>query len=252
MIFLNPAVILKKIQRDDSLARHIKSFIASLAIYMILAASILYLSSTHAIPLPKSETKISISLTEFAPNAGDMHHEVQMQKNIATQSTQPLPRNKPLKPIKKTTPQKMPLKSPMASSEGPAPLNPPVAAPSTPHSTLSPHLNVSSEIKNELHRNPHSSNEVGGATLGQIRAMIENAITYPAIARKLKLEGVVLVFFILKHDGTVETVKIQSTSGSNILDQKAMQTILSLSGQYPALGKTFELSIPIAFSLKKS
>ncbi len=252
MIFLNPAVILKKIQRDDSLSRHIKSFIASLAIYMILVASILYLGSTHTIPMPKSETKISISLTEFAPNAGEIHHAAQIQKNIVKQLIKPQSQNKPLKPVEKTTPQKKSFKSPMAYSEGPAPLNTPVAAPSASHSTPTPHLNVSSEIKNELQRDPHSSNEVGGATLGQIRAMIENAITYPAIARKLRLEGVVLVFFILKPDGSVETVKVQSTSGSNILDQKAIQTILSLSGQYPALGKTFELSIPIAFSLKKS
>ena len=88
--------------------------------------------------------------------------------------------------------------------------------------------------------------------MGHIRAMIENAITYPSIARKLRLEGVVLVTFILKPDGTVDTAHIKSTSGSTVLDSKAIQTILSLSGDYPALGKTFELSIPIAFNLHKS
>jgi len=82
--------------------------------------------------------------------------------------------------------------------------------------------------------------------------MIENAITYPSIARKLRLEGVVLVTFTLKPDGTVEAAHVKSTSGSNVLDTKAIQTILSLSGDYPSLGKTFELSIPIAFSLHKS
>ena len=82
--------------------------------------------------------------------------------------------------------------------------------------------------------------------------MIENAITYPAIARKLRVEGVVLVTFTLKPDGTVETAHVKSTSGSSVLDTKAIQTILSLSGDYPKLGKTVELSIPIAFSLTKS
>ncbi len=82
--------------------------------------------------------------------------------------------------------------------------------------------------------------------------MIENAITYPSIARKLRLEGVVLVTFILKSDGTVDEAQVKSTSGSNLLDTKAIQTILSLSGDYPSLGKTVELSIPIAFHLKKS
>ncbi|MDD2950921.1 MAG: energy transducer TonB, partial [Sulfuricurvum sp.] len=88
--------------------------------------------------------------------------------------------------------------------------------------------------------------------LGNIRAMIEHAITYPAIARKLRIEGIVVVSFVLKPNGIVEAAKIITTSGSTLLDTKAIQTILSLSGDYPALGKTFELSIPIAFNLHKS
>jgi protein TonB len=106
--------------------------------------------------------------------------------------------------------------------------------------------------EHELPRSPISEKQIGGAALGHIRAMIENAITYPSIARKLRLEGVVLVTFILKPDGTVDTAHIKSTSGSSVLDSKAIQTILSLSGDYPSLGKTFELSIPIAFNLHKS
>ena len=88
--------------------------------------------------------------------------------------------------------------------------------------------------------------------MGHIRAMIENAITYPAVARKLRLEGVVRVFFVLKSDGTVDTARVETTSGSRLLDDKAINTILSLSGDYPQLGKTVELSIPIAFRLHQS
>lgn len=79
--------------------------------------------------------------------------------------------------------------------------------------------------------------------------MIEKAATYPTIARKLRLEGVVTVFFILNADGTVDQANISSTSGNKILDDKALSTILSLSGDYPALGKTVELRIPVAFRL---
>ncbi len=82
--------------------------------------------------------------------------------------------------------------------------------------------------------------------------MIEKAVVYPSIARKLRLEGVVTVFFILNSDGTVDNAKISSTSGSKLLDEKALHTILSLSGDYPALGNTVELNIPIAFNLSYS
>ena len=256
MIFLNPTVILEKIQRNDSLARNIKSFIASLAIYVTLAMLVLHFTADHTIQLPKPEEKITISLAEFASTSGDIDQTKKSQPN--NNPSKPIAKPRIHKNVSRTTPsttlEKIPSQSPMVSSEESALLAPSRVAPSILPSPLtdSPHLNVSPETKNELQRSPHSSNEIGGATLGQIRAMIENAVTYPAIARKLRLEGVVMVFFVLKQDGTVQTAKVVTTSGSDILDKKAIQTILSLSGQYPALGKTFELSIPIAFSLKKS
>lgn len=255
MIFLNPTVILKKIQRDDSLARNIKSFIVSLVIYVTLAMLVLYFTVDHAIQLPKPEEKITISLAEFASSSGDIDQtkKSQPQNNPSKPIAKPQIRKNVSKATPSKTPQKMPSQSTLVSSEGSALLATPQVAPLISPSPLidSPHLNVSPEIKNELQRSLHSSNEIGGATLGQIRAMIKNAITYPAIARKLRLEGVAIIFFILKPDGTVQTAKVVTTSGSDMLDKKAIQTILSLSGQYPALGKTFELSIPIAFSLKK-
>ncbi len=256
MIFLNPIVILENIQRNSSLSRNTKAFIMSLGIYTALVVAVLYISSNHAIMLPKQEKSISISLSELSLTSGTKEtvDKPKPKENVSNTAIKPQMQKKALQKTGFKTPQKISSKPPVVSSEGSTLLETPHVAPPVSQSPLidSPHLNVSSEINNELQRNPHSSNEIGGATLGQIRAMIENAITYPAVARKLRLEGVAMIFFVLKPDGTVQTARVQSTSGSEILDKKAIQTILSLSGQYPALGKTFELSIPIAFSLKKS
>lgn len=256
MIFLNPIVILENIQRNSSLSRNTKAFIMSLGIYTALVVAVLYISSNHAIMLPKQEKSISISLSELSLTSGTKEtvDKPKPKENVSNTAIKPQMQKKLYKRLVLKPPQKISSKPPVVSSEGSTLLETPHVAPPVSQSPLidSPHLNVSSEINNELQRNPHSSNEIGGATLGQIRAMIENAITYPAVARKLRLEGVAMIFFVLKPDGTVQTARVQSTSGSEILDKKAIQTILSLSGQYPALGKTFELSIPIAFSLKKS
>ena len=256
MIFLNDIVILKNIQRNSSLSRNIKAFIMSLAIYTALVIAVLYISSNHAIVLPKQEKSISISLSELSLTSGtkEIVDKLKPKENISNAAIKPQMRKKALHKTSSKTPQKISSKSHVVSPEGSTLLETPHVAPLVSQSPLidSPHLNVSSEINNELQRNPRSSNEIGGAALGQIRAMIENTITYPTIARKLRLEGVAMIFFVLKPDGTVQTARVQSTSGSEILDKKAVQTILSLSGQYPALGRTFELSIPIAFSLKKS
>lgn len=250
MIFFNPIVISEKIQNNNSLLKT-KSFAASFGVHAALFASVAFFTTTHPIPLPKAETKITISLAEFTSTSGNIHRmeSISQPKEHHQSVTQP---QKPV-PHVTTTPQTTPMKQPSVSPEASAPLAMPHTASSLPPSTStlndSPHLTPSTP-EHELPRN--SDNQIGGAALGHIRAMIENAITYPSIARKLRLEGVVLVTFTLKPDGTVDTAQVKSTSGSNVLDTKAIQTILSLSGDYPSLGKTFELSIPIAFNLHKS
>jgi periplasmic protein TonB len=250
MIFFNQSVISEKIQHKNSLLKT-KSFTASFGVHAAVFASIAFFMTTHPIPLPKSDEKITISLAEFTSTSGDIHKmEAMPQPKEHHQSiTQP----QKSVPNVTTTSQMTPMKQPSVSPEASAPLAMPHVASSLPPSTStlndSPHLTPSTP-EHELPRN--SDNQIGGAALGHIRAMIENAITYPSIARKLRLEGVVLVTFTLKPDGTVDTAQVKSTSGSNVLDTRAIQTILSLSGDYPSLGKTFELSIPIAFSLHKS
>jgi len=251
MIFFNQSVISEKIQHKNSLLKT-KSFTASFGVHAAVFASIAFFMSTHPIPLPKSDEKITISLAEFTSTSGDIHKMEAMPqpKEHHKSVTQP---QKPV-PHVTTTPQTTPMKQPSVSSEASAPLVQHLTPASTSpisSSNDSPHLTQNTSEK-ELPRNPISDNQIGGAALGHIRAMIENAITYPSIARKLRLEGVVLVTFTLKPDGTVDTAQVKSSSGSNVLDTKAIQTILSLSGDYPSLGKTFELSIPIAFNLHKS
>lgn len=256
MLFFNQYVMSQKIQHKNSLLKT-KSFAASFGVHAALFASIAMFMSTHPIPLPKSEETIKISLAEFTSRPGDIHRleraaepqkmiqPIQKVHSKTVQKTTPLPIT--------TTPDKIVTKQPTLSPEASAPLaHTPMPTSSLPSKSIDSPQSVSLTPVNELPRNPVSDKQIGGAALGHIRAMIENAITYPSIARKLRLEGVVLVTFILKSDGTVETAQVSSTSGSSVLDTKAIQTILSLSGDYPALGKTFELSIPIAFNLRKS
>ncbi|MDD2267281.1 energy transducer TonB [Sulfuricurvum sp.] len=260
MYFLSSIVISEKIQYKNFLLKF-KSFGASFGVHSAVLAGIVYFMSTHPVLMEPQEERVIISLSEFASTTGDrnmLEHSI-VQKQTPKSITVPKAKTTPSVPnevhtIAKTTPERMPSLTPSVSSEASAPLAPPVPVISAPPSSLidSPHKSVSSDSENELPRNLVSSNEIGGAALGNIRAMIEHAITYPAIARKLRIEGIVVVSFVLKPNGIVEAAKVITTSGSTLLDNKAIQTIFSLSGDYPALGKTFELSIPIAFNLHKS
>ncbi|MBU1642601.1 TonB family protein, partial [bacterium] len=117
-------------------------------------------------------------------------------------------------------------------------------ADSSPYSAPSSSASATDSQKTDLR-----PGEIDGATLGRIRTMIENSLTYPAIARRLRLQGTVVVSFILKTSGLVEKVEIVMSSGSAMLDSKALQTVLALNGEYPALTKTAFLQVPITFSL---
>ena len=110
----------------------------------------------------------------------------------------------------------------------------------------------SPSFKKDLPTNKIQLNDIGKAELAKIRLMIENSLSYPAIAKKLRLEGVVVVSFSLKTDGCLQNLQIVSSSGSSALDNKALQTVSSLDGEYPHLVKNVDLKLPIAFSLHKS
>ena len=256
MFFLNPIIISNKIQHNSSTLKP-NPFTVSFGIHATILASIIYFMTSHPIPLPKSQETIKLSLADFSSTSGDIH-TIEKPRPSQTPSTAitktniiPTPKQLISELITTTTPQEKQLPTSSVSPEASAPLvQTPMSASSeqiqsihSPESTLSPY-------EKDLSITPPSNNQINGAALGHIRTMIENAIVYPTIARKLRLEGIVLVTFILKSNGIVEDAKVLSTSGSNLLDTKAIQTILSLSGHYPVLGKTVELSIPIAFNLK--
>ncbi len=251
MIFFNDIVILENIQRNNSLSRNIKALAISLLIYTTLVMAIIYISSKSAVLL-KPEKTISISLSEFSSTSGDkkIMDKPEVKKTASNSIAKPQIEKKILKNTTLKTPQKILLHSPMVSSEELKP----VVQPHVDKSSLtnSNNSDTKSESKNESSKNQNSSEKIGGATPEQIWNMIKNALKYPPIARKMKIEGVVVVFFILNPDGTVKTAKVKATSGSNLLDERAIQTILKLNGRYPAPNKSLELSFPIAFSLNKS
>lgn len=257
MILYNSIVISNKIQQNDFILK-IKSFAASLFVHATVLSAALYFSFQRPSELPKDEP-ILISLAEYAPA-----NTVSERPKYTTKNSSPMAQTSDAK--HPTSQERLPL-TPAASPEASAPqtsLVRPGVVPSDIHpqkellhSVLNPIANDSphdaSTLRqtNELPKPNVSSEDINGATLGRIRAMIENSLTYPSIARKLRLEGTVVVSFILKTDGLVEKAEILTSSGSNVLDSKAIQTVMALSGDYPSLSKTAYLKIPVSFSLNK-
>ncbi|OGW31904.1 MAG: hypothetical protein A2X59_01780 [Nitrospirae bacterium GWC2_42_7] len=84
--------------------------------------------------------------------------------------------------------------------------------------------------------------------LSKIRAAVEKAKNYPAIARKNGIEGSVLTEFSINSSGLPVNIKIIKSSGFNVLDSAAVQTI-TRAAPFPVIKG--DLEIPITFVLEK-
>ncbi len=76
--------------------------------------------------------------------------------------------------------------------------------------------------------------------------------TYPAAARRMRLEGLAVVRALINVDGNVETLKLEKTSGSDLLDDAAQRAVKSWRFVPARLGTetvAHWVDIPIQFRL---
>jgi protein TonB len=81
---------------------------------------------------------------------------------------------------------------------------------------------------------------------------IEHYQNYPGLARRLRLQGTVLVLFSMRRDGAVLDVWIKTGSGAPILDQEAIDTIRRAQPLPPIpaeLPSLLKVIVPVAFNL---
>jgi TonB family protein len=87
----------------------------------------------------------------------------------------------------------------------------------------------------------------GDPRLMEIWAKINRSKYYPELARRQRLEGTPKINFIVTSDGKIEGVKIVQSSGSDLLDQSALETI-KRSSPLPYYPKP--ITIAVRYSLK--
>lgn len=254
MLFLNPIVISEKIYSDSFLKT--KAFFASLFIHTALLVGIFHFASTQFVKVEESESaSITISLSDYVPPSvttkTEPLKEILTPKKIV-QKPKKTSVVQPTSVIKKRTPEMIQPKenSAVVSSEAFTPAVQNVEQPVTEESEV-----ISSAISDSNSPSANvslSKQEIKNEELARIRLMIQNSLRYPAIAKKLKVEGVVFITFSLSSGGHVENLQLLQSSGSSALDNRALQTVSSLDGEYPHLSKKVDLKIPISFSLQKS
>ncbi|MDD6055575.1 MAG: energy transducer TonB [Helicobacteraceae bacterium] len=86
--------------------------------------------------------------------------------------------------------------------------------------------------------------------LKSVKIAIDNSMTYPRVARKMRLEGRVLVEFLWTKNKELKYVRILKSSKHNILDENALNTIRLAKRHFPAYKNDVKLQIPIVYSLR--
>lgn len=86
------------------------------------------------------------------------------------------------------------------------------------------------------------------AHFSAIRNAIISKLSYPRFARRMGWTGTVKVSFVVNEDGSVSNVKVLETSGVEVLDNNALETI-SLGSPYPKPPCKAEIVMPITYRL---
>lgn len=83
--------------------------------------------------------------------------------------------------------------------------------------------------------------------LALIRTLINENINYPAKAKKLSIEGIVVVKFKIRENGSVEDIVV--LEGHRFLQNATIEAIEEASKKFPKTNKSIEIQIPIVYKL---
>ena len=96
--------------------------------------------------------------------------------------------------------------------------------------------------------------ETRDSYLGRVLAQLNRFKQYPRAARQARIEGVVMLHFVMDADGKVQSADIAKSSGRPVLDAEALaliqraQPLPALPTDFPT--KTLDAVVPVEFSLK--
>lgn len=82
-----------------------------------------------------------------------------------------------------------------------------------------------------------------------IRDIIQRNILYPTLARRMGWQGKVTISFLIMPDGNVIDIKIAKSSGKDILDRNAVETV-KRSSPFPAPPVKAEITVPVVYALQ--
>ena len=237
----------------------LKSHLLTLALISSLVLHTLFFVLTPHWNIDAPAKKIIFSV--------ELQKKIEPPKPLEPIAPQPTPEPpKPKKVIKPKPQIKQPTPAVFAPSDVKAP--PPTAAPvipDTPHEVIAvapkadsqPISTVAAAPAVPTQSNEPSEEDIDGAKARygkQVSAYLRKHINYPTIAVRRNMQGTVYLNIEIDSDGKVIKCEIEQSSGYDVLDKSAMETVTK-NGAFPIpesilRGRTFSLKHqPMTFTL---
>jgi protein TonB len=82
-----------------------------------------------------------------------------------------------------------------------------------------------------------------------IRERVMARLTYPPLARRQGWGGVVRVEFTIRDDGTIEDLRIATSSGRSLLDRQALRAVQA-AAPFPPPPAPASIDLPVHFAIE--
>ncbi len=102
-----------------------------------------------------------------------------------------------------------------------------------------------------LKATPKKITEDAKKYLWYVRDRLQENLIYPLVAKKLEIEGTVVVRFIIDKNGNLvpNSIKVVESSGSKILDRQAINTVKASAPFKPPPQGKITIEIPVVFQI---
>ncbi len=215
--------------------RYFSSFFITTILYLIGTIFLFYAFADILIVEEKKQEELKISLS---------HVMVQQEQTSAQPVSEPIIEPEPLAQV--PTPIKKKIEKPKKENIQKKVVKEPIIEKN--QNFPEPKQNTLVEEK-QLNTKPQidEKKEYLDKNLALIRSLINENVKYPSKAKKLSIEGIVVVKFKILEDGSVQNIQI--IEGHTLLRSSTIEAIEEASKSFPKSEISIEIQIPIEYKL---
>ena len=215
--------------------RYFSSFFITTILYLIGTFFLFYSFADILIVEEKKQEELKISLS---------HVMVQQEQTSAQPVSEPIIEPEPLAQV--PTPIKKKIEKPKKENIQKKVVKEPIIE--KVQNLSEPKQNTLIEEK-QLTTKPQidEKKEYLDKNLALIRSLINENVKYPSKAKKLSIEGIVVVKFKILEDGSVQNIQI--IEGHALLRNSTIEAIEEASKSFPKSEISIEIQIPIEYKL---